>query len=317
MENIEIVKLAAPVDPVFEEMTFPVYRHLLLLEPTPRHPEQGDDKQIQPLGLAALRAGSPLGLLLAETPLGDEGVPEVLSLYCKPEARNQGLGTALVSRIEDVLREMGFSHVSTVYMTGKPTIAAVERILDKRGWTAPAVRTVTLRFTPDEALSTRWFGRVRLSGDYEIFSWTELTATERDELQRSQAESKWIPEGLEPWRHDAHSFDPLSSVGLRYKGQVVGWVINHRVGTDTVRFTCSFVRKDLGRRGRILPLYTESIRRLRTAGCKTCTFITPVEYETMVDFARQRCAPWASYFGETCGSTKALLAPSRTQESSW
>lgn len=293
------------------DMTFPVYRHLMSLEALPRHPEQGDKVLVQPVAIAAMADNEPVGLALGERPADaedgapNERIPVMLSLFTKPDARGRGVGTALVEHLEQALRDDGFDGVQTVYMTGKPSIPVLERILEKRCWLPPEPRTVTLRFTPEEALSTPWFGRLRLpSDDYEIFPWADLSEDERQELMRSQEGSGWIAKGLEPWNHDRHSFDRVSSVGLRYRGGVVGWVINHKIAPDAVRFTCSFMRKDLGRRGRILPLYTASIERLRSAGYRTCTLVTPVAYPNMVRFVERRCAPWASFFGGTRGSIK-------------
>ena len=50
-------------------------------------------------------------------------------------------------------------------------------------------------------------------------------------------------------------------------------MINHVVAPGTVRFTCSFLRKDLSRRGRIVPLYRESLRRLAEGGVERATFL--------------------------------------------
>ena len=311
-QSFELAELDASMAEACARMTFPVYRHLLSLQRAPRHPEQGDERLIQPVGVVAQSEGAPIGLALAELPLGSErseNTPEVLSLFVRPESRNRGVATAILERLERGVRARGFAEVKAVYMGDRPGNAALARVLAKRGWSAPAVRTVTLRFTPRGARKTPWFGRVRLSRQYQIFPWTELTPREREQLQRSQADAPWIPPGLEPWRHDRHSFDPVSSVGLRYRGQVVGWVINHRVSPTTVRFTCSFMRKDLGRRGRILPLYTASLERLDEAGCKDCLFITPVVFPTMVDFVKNRCAPWEGFLTETYGVSKRLSEP--------
>jgi GNAT superfamily N-acetyltransferase len=314
--GLEIAELDASTGPAWAPMTFPVYRHLLRLEPAPRHPEQGDDRSIQPVAFGARLDGEPAGLALAELPLGAERLaeeaektPEVLSLFVRPEQRNKGIATALMQRSEAHIRGRGFAEVKAVYMGGRPGNAALGRVLAKRGWSLPRVRTVTLRFTPRGARNTPWYGRVQLSDEYQIFPWSELTLEERDEIRSSQAESQWIPPGLEPWMHDRHSFDPISSLGLRHRGRVVGWVINHRVSPTTVRFTCSFMRKDLGRRGRILPLYTASLQRLEEVGCKECLFITPVEFPTMVSFVKDRCAPWEGVLTETYGVTKRLDEP--------
>jgi hypothetical protein len=87
----------------------------------------------------------------------------------------------------------------------------------------------------------------------------------------------------------------------------VGWVINHRVSPETVRFTCSFMRKDLGRRGRILPLYTAALERLEATGCADCLFVTPVEFPNMVNFVKDRCAPWTGTLTETYGVSRRLV----------
>ena len=93
------------------------------------------------------------------------------------------------------------------------------------------------------------------------------------------------------------------------KANVVGWVINHVVAPGTVRFTCSFLRKDLSRRGRIVPLYRESLRRLAEGGVERATFVTPVIYPNMVRFILRWIAPIAEFVGETRGSAKRFGPP--------
>lgn len=309
----------AAIDPAdadaLKGMTFPSYRHLLLLQAAPRHPEQGDDRVVQPLGAVARLDGQPVGLILAEAPVnppaGEPEVPEVLSVFVQPDHRNRGIATALVERIEEMLRARGFAEVKGTFMSGRAANDALVRVIVKRGWNPPSVRTVTLRFTPRGSRDTPWYGRLRYSDDYEVFPWSELTQEEREGLYRTQAASPWIPPGLEPWRHDRYGYDAVSSLGLRYKGQVVGWVINHRLGPNTVRFTCSFMRKDLGRRGRIMPLYTAALERLEASGCEDCLFVTPVEFPNMVHFVKDRCAPYTGVLSETYGVSKRLQQDAR------
>jgi GNAT superfamily N-acetyltransferase len=302
--DVTLRPLTAEAGPACADMTFPTYRHLLQLEPAPRHPDQGDTRVIRPFGIVAEADGAPAGLVLAETPLEDDKPPEILSVFVRPAFRNEGIATALLGAVEDVLREGGFPEVQAVYMTGKPGIDALERVLAKRAWTTPETRTVTLRFTPEQARKTPWYGRIRLGPGYELFPWSEVGKEEREEAMRTQEQKAWIAPPLAFWLHDCYGFDPVSSLGLRHHGKLAGWVINHRVSADTVRFTCSYMRKDLGRRGRIMPLYTASLERLDPG--TTCLFVTPVCYGTMVSFVRTRCAPWATFFGETKGSTKRL-----------
>jgi GNAT superfamily N-acetyltransferase len=293
--------------PVCEAMTFPAYRHLLALQPALRLPSEPEQRFVRPVGVVARQGDRIPGLVLAEAPVrAGDGPPELLSLFVAASSRGRGIGTSLVEAVEKRLREDGFAIVRATYTTGKPSIAAVERVFAKRGWDAPELRTFSVRFTIQEAQATPWYGRVRLPKGAELFSWVDLTPDERRRIQESNQRAPWIPNSLQPWRHDVVGFDPVSSVGLRYQGDVVGWMINHRMDPKTVRFTCSFMRADLSRRARILPLYSEAIRRLAEDGCERGTFVTPTVYPGMVEFIQEHIKPYVSFTGETRGTRKSL-----------
>jgi GNAT superfamily N-acetyltransferase len=307
IEQVQIEPLTPGIASSFAAMTFPAYRHLLALTPAPRHLDGTEQPTRQPVGVAALCGDRAVGLALADRPMAGGGHPELLSLFVHSEWRGRGIGTRLIAAVEQSLRDAGDSVVDAVYMSGRPTTAAVERILQKRGWGRPVTRAISVRFTPDEAARTPWFARVSLpSADYEIFPWAGLRPEERDSIRTSHEHTPWIAKGLEPWNHDYYGFDPISSLGLRYRGTVVGWVINHRISARCVRFTCSFMRADLSRRGRILPLYTASIVRVRQAGIAECSLVAPLGYTHMVEFLKRRCANAVHFFAETRASAKLL-----------
>jgi GNAT superfamily N-acetyltransferase len=309
MNPLRLELLTADVAAPLGHMTFPAYRHLLNLEQTTRHPEYGDVRRVQPHAIAAWRDDALVGLALLETPVTEMGPAELLSLYVVEHARNQGVATELVQAAERGARSVNLPSIGAVYTSDRSGTAALERVFAKREWSSPVTRALTVRFTPAEAMETEWFARVRWrDADFEIFSWKDLADDERSAVRRSHESSPWIRKGLEFWRHDHYGFDPVSSLGLRYRGEVVGWVINHQVSPQHVRFTCSYMRDDLSRRGRILPLYTESIRRLVDAGCDLCTLVTPVHYGEMAEFLRRRCAHCVTYFGESRGTEKQLEA---------
>jgi len=328
--DLEFVTLEAgrELPPGLDEMTFPIYHPLLGLAPVSRHPEQGDVRLVQPVAVVARSGDRLAGLALAELPLAADDAPqasrpsqpsdtdrrpELLSLFVRPAARCAGVATALLAALERELVRRGATAIATVYTAGRPSIPALERVLEKRGWEAPRARTLSVRFPPEAALASDLFSERRmgaLAGRLELFPWRDLDAASRDRIRSSHEAAPWITPALAPWRFEAAGFDPLSSIGARYRGEVVGWVLNHVVAPGTVRFTCSFLRKDLSRRGRIVPLYRESLRRLAEGGVERATFVTPVSYPNMVRFILRWIAPIAEFVGETRGSTKRLGSPS-------
>jgi GNAT superfamily N-acetyltransferase len=296
-----IEEVSAPLGDVWGAMTFPLFRPLLPLLGTGAADAQG----ARPIACRALIDGEPAGLVLAQRPAATPASAEILSVFVPAAFRGRGIATRLVECLEEAARTRhGVAELTGSYMTGKPGIPAVERVFEKRGFTPPKLRMIVLKFTPEEAARCDWYQKARLPVGATIFSWSEMTAADREALQRSQAETPWIHPELEPWRCDER-FDEVSSVGMRKDGQVVGWVINHRPSPGLVTFTTSFMRKDLARRGAIFPLYVASIERLAGTGV-ICSFVTNAEFEAMVRFALRRGAPFVHYTGETRGVTKQL-----------
>ncbi|MCG8455684.1 MAG: hypothetical protein MI919_05335, partial [Holophagales bacterium] len=183
----------------------------------------------------------------------------------------------------------------------------LERIFARRGWTPPVARSLLVRFTPRAAFESDLLLERRLRVQrrgLEIAPWSELGVGERAELVRSQEEEPWIAPLLVPWRYDRHGFDP-SSVFARYRGRVVGWVITHRPEPEVLRLTCSFMRPDLARRGRILPLYDAVLKQARNS-CRECSFITPFDYPPMIHFIRRRLVPISHTVAETREVTRQI-----------
>lgn len=65
---------------------------------------------------------------------------------------------------------------------------------------------------------------------------------------------------LTPFQEEPR-LEPAVSVGLRWEGEVAGWLIVHRVAFDTVQYSAFFLRPDLRGRGLGLALLREAVRR--------------------------------------------------------
>src|SRR6185295_7420285 len=229
------------------------------------------------------------------------------SVFVAPAARRQGVATALFAALEERLGALGFASVQAVYTTGKTGTVGVEAILARRGWTEPATRTVLVQLAPREFVASDLFSPQRMAAldpGFEIFRWADLPQGERAALIASDAEKPWVTPGLAVWKYDGEPYDREVSVGARYRGTVVGWVLAQPIDKTNVRYLASFLRKDLSHRGRILPLYRDSLLRAVAAGRELATFVTPVIYPTMIRFIHRWMAPHARLVAETRGATK-------------
>lgn len=283
----------APVDAwrahLYAPMTFPFYRALLFADPGRR------------LALGATLEGEPAGLGLVER--GIEGRAHLRSLYVTDTLRGRGLATALLERLEEETRAAGDVELSAVWMAGQTSTPAVERVLAKRDWTPPALRMYVLRCDHPSIDRARWMTR-RLDAGVETFLWKDLTATEREALIRRQ-ETQPVSREVFPFNFSPQ-FEPHTSLGVRWRGEVVGWVVNHRFDPKTLRFTCSYLRDELQGRGRLVAVYAEVINRMRPLGLSEAIWSVPVEFPRMVAFTRRHLMPYATSITETRGSRKSL-----------
>jgi GNAT superfamily N-acetyltransferase len=185
MSEVVIEEGLGPLGDAWEAMTFSTYRHLL-----PVLGAAVDAGGSRPIACRALVDGRPAGLVLAQIPAGPPSSAELLSMFVASDVRSQGIATGLLACLEAALIRQGVRQMIGSYMTGKPTIPALERVFAKRGFTPPERRTVVLRFTPEEASHCEWYKKARLPPDSSIFPWTELTSEDRQLIQHALAKGK-------------------------------------------------------------------------------------------------------------------------------
>lgn len=288
-----------------EGLTFPAFRHLLDLSPQPRF-EDSSRRLIQPLAVVADLDGTVVGMVLAELPIEGQGTPEILSVFVQPAVRCQGIADHLMGRVVQEIADRGFEAVNAVYMTGKPEIAALEKIFWKQGWLPPVVRMTVVRFTVDELDNIPWMRWARVRKGYEAVLWSDLGTEDLAALRASDDSEVWIPPDLKPWDHTRAGFEPQTSMALKRDGLVVGWVLNHALSEDFIRYTCSYIRPDLKPPGLLVMLYRASLDRMRSTNFTIGTLTAPAKHPQMVKFLKRHAAPYVSFVGETRGTRKNL-----------
>jgi len=286
--------------PAYRPLTFPAFRPLL----------DGLADQPQVVALGASRFGRPIGLALAVMHPA-AGVGELQSLYVLPGYREIGLGTDLVASLESLLQAEGCQYITTTWMTGTPGVEVFESVLLRRGWEPPQCRLLVFRGTAASMEGAAWLDRYRLPAEYTIFPWRDLTAADRQSILDRQAEQPWYHETLSPF-FEEESIEYMNSLGLRYQGYVIGWMITHRIAPDTVRFTRLLIHPDPRFRGRAPCLLAESIKLCMAYAnlhgmreTLKAVFVADPTNLQMARFAKRRLAPFMATT-ESRGSWKRL-----------
>lgn len=207
------------------------------------------------LPIAARHGDSVLGFGLARaTPAGGE----ILSLFVQPAWWSRGVGTHLLAMLEEGLgRGWGCAVARVSYTTQGGSVAALERVLGKRGWSAPVAHSITWQIRPEPLAGESWMRATPWPPGHEIFPWAELRPGERAALEAARGA---IDPTLWPL-DDEQLHDPHSSVGLRRDGEVIGWMVTHRIAPQVIRFTALHVREPWASPRVTMRLLTEAIRR--------------------------------------------------------
>jgi GNAT superfamily N-acetyltransferase len=243
------------------------------------------------IAIGAISGESPAGLVYGE--IDEAGTGHVRCLFVKAAYRKQGIGRKLLAAIEEEFHRAGCGQAQLAYVTGKPSTEALEQALRSQGWDAPSPQVL---FCNIDSRMLDWYVYQApgwLVEGFELEKWIDITEADREKIARTQAEQAWIPEDLVPFQYE-ENLEPLNSFAIRYHGEVAGWMITHRVRPDTIRYTCSFIREDLQRRFRILPIYQEAYRAQSAAGVMNALFMVPYRHKAMVNFVKRR---WANQYG--------------------
>ncbi|PEN13909.1 hypothetical protein CRI94_07585 [Longibacter salinarum] len=214
------------------------------------------------VGVVAVVGKRPIGIAVAAIP-SNASASTLHALSVLPAQRGQGVGTALLQRLEALIQTGGAEELQAEYRQSNSSRQALERVLEKSGWDAPRAKRKLYQGDreniPKPFLET--LAKRSLQAG-ELFSWSDLTTQEKQNLQgrlRPGAERS-IPVPLSPFQLDA-TVDYDCSLGLRHEDRVVGWMITHRLAPEVLQYTCLYVEPDIRGPGVGLSLLAEAMRR--------------------------------------------------------
>lgn len=284
LTRLDLPKLDAETLQRYLEMTDARSRSCLYS----RHPD--DISNVTIIAVAIQTAGKPIGLALA-TVFNALRTAEVHSLFIEPQHRHKGLGSQLFNFLENEILKCRCILASFVYLKGEEYTPFLEKILKKQNWAGPRFYAMHFRFNSD-TFHPPWLREdYKLPPSFTEFSWADLTQPEQQKLA-FQLEHRVFSYGVSPLIEDA---EMLNSLGLRYKGEVVGWMITKREKPDTIRYMALYIQKEFHGLGPAMKLLCDSILLQCKAGILYGVVEINIEnsHPLWIKFAKRRLIPYA------------------------
>jgi GNAT superfamily N-acetyltransferase len=268
------------------------------------------------IAIAATDNDKPVGLLLASF-IPSLRTTEVHSIFVEEPFRHSGIGTQLVIHLEQELHRQKCKNVHFHYPQEEVCTPYLEKILKKQNWSGPRYLKVSLRFL-ESTFDPPWLRiEYKYPPHFKEFLWKKLLKEDRYSIQNLENQGA-IPPFVSPF-NDEKTIELENSLGLRYKGEMVGWMITHRTSPDTIRYTSLFIIKKFEKIGPAIKLLSDSILLQKQAKVTWGVFELNFEQSPMswIKFVKRRLIPYADVVKYTRKCWKELKQESgaRSQES--
>lgn len=217
------------------------------------------------------------------------------SFYVDLPYRNQSIGTKLMNHLLATLKEREIKLLYFHYSTPNPTL---ERILNKSGWKEP--RLLTRRYFLDQySFHPDWYFSPYplLPSEFSLFPWSEAKPEEEELAKRLEQHN------LQTTIVDSKfPIDTLTSLGLRRKDQLAGWIVNHRLEPKLLRYSAFYLLPEIRGVGPGIYLLKESIRQhlkneIDLVGMMEINF--KFASPSWIRFIKNRLAPYAFKIEDT------------------
>ncbi len=230
--------------------------------------------------------GEAVGMALAEAQPDNQGA-NLLSCFVAAPHRRRGIATRLLAHLEKALAGYGMRHLDLTYRSDWPSLPIVEQFLARHNWLPPKTNLHQYKVNMADLAFAPWLydELAKLPAGFECFPWSDLPAAERTTIQQKQADGGWYPANLDPFQADEYL--AFNGMGLRYQGQVVGWMVTHRSASDAIQYTSLFLAPQHQRQRLGVPLLAATLQRQLESDIPYAIWQVEANNEAMLVFVRR------------------------------
>lgn len=206
-----------------------------------------------------------VGVLFEENPVGlgifvkypEQKAAQLVSIFINKEHRHQHLGSQVLTLLEEELSQEKdtYQQVFARYPLGNETAPFFEKLILNHQWTLG--ETLLGGKIPNNVNFT-WLKNFSLPSQYEFFNWKDLTESDREQIRQKHEKKVWNP-NISPFDKE-EDIDYLNSLGLRLNGELIGWMITHRIFPDVIQYWCLCIDSTIPNQAIGIYLLTEAMR---------------------------------------------------------
>lgn len=166
------------------------------------------------------------------------------------------------SLVEAFIQRLRFQDINTATMTytkEESLAPLIEKVFQDLHWKGPQSHILECHFISAE-FNTSWlYKEIPLEEGFEEFPFKEITPLEEKDL-KLRFEQGTIPDYIYPFGKDRNLIEYNCSVGLRYKNQVIGWMVTHRLTPELMRYSALYIEDEFIYTGYWIKLLSDAIK---------------------------------------------------------
>lgn len=169
------------------------------------------------------------------------------------------LASKLLNTLTNILSEQGVRYATFAYEQENPFSSILEKVFKNAKWEGPQPFMIDCLFKRDDFNPDWWNKKIELDAGFEEFFFETLHGKEQKDLL-FYVEQNGIPDYINPYGHKKNLIEYKNSLGLRYKGKIIGWMITHRIQPDTISYAALYLDNDFASTRYWLKLLIDALR---------------------------------------------------------
>ncbi len=158
-------------------------------------------------------------------------------------AYEEELASRLLQELSRHLIQRG-AVLATFSFTREESFSPIlEKILLANNWKGPKPLIIKCLFKRVDFDPHWWNQEIKLAEGFEEFLLKDLTLKERKDLTH-RYEQMSLPDYVYPFGREEKLIELKNSLGLRYNGKIIGWMVTHRISHDIIRYSALYLEEE-------------------------------------------------------------------------